>query len=118
MELARDTTFMNGLELQQICFGLYQIIFNFTNFCHIMIGSKLLFIDKQGQLHYWSGENGRAAICLNSIIEESVVASEFSKNQELKLSFSNGEILVFISEGVGESYVVHLYNDFEVIANI
>ena len=92
MYLNKDLSFLRNQLLQQICFGLYQLQFHFTNTLSITVGSRIVFINKNQERFVWCGEFGRATICFNSILEEIIIDAEFSQNQELKLTFSNCEI--------------------------
>ncbi len=116
MGLKLNTALMLGQCLDQICFGLYTIIFNFRENLSITTGNMLLFVDIEGKQQHWNYKDGRKYFNLNSILQETIKYAEFSENDELKLVFSNDEIIIFFADGMSESYTINLDGIFDVIS--
>ena len=87
-----DLRFLIGKELLQTCFGVYQIILNFSEDTSISVERELTFSNKSGEYFTWH-HGGRNNWPLQSILGYKIVDAVLTPDQSLILSFENKDDL-------------------------
>jgi hypothetical protein len=101
-----DLRFLNGIELQQICIGLHDVILNFTDQVTITVQTR--FIHKS--CLQFSGKEEvipLSACTLPTLLGKQITSFTNEINGTLVLTFSNGETLTLVDDSPDyESYVI------------
>ncbi len=119
MNLRQDCAFFRGEIIQQICFGLYQIRFNFSNNISIESGDRVVNMHLPLQRIEWRGDMGRESVSFNHLLEIEIISAKLDDDDILELEFVDSSKLFFFNsrDVIGESYIVHFKDDFEAFAN-
>lgn len=88
-----DLDFLVNKELIQTCFGLHQLILNFTEDTSISIEHKLIYANKSGRSFTWlPGE--RNDVPLQLLLDHKITAVQTSPDQSFNFPFDNGDTLI------------------------
>ena len=94
---AAELTFLNGMELVQICIGQWQIQFIFDS-VHIAVEGALEHIGEDGTIRHHNTEDSRfSPIFLHHLIGQKIGGVEIEPFQ-LTLTFDGGEKLRILSD--------------------
>ncbi len=100
-----DLSFLLQKELEQICFGLHQVIFNFNGNISISVESKMRCVTETSQvlIDRYSAE----ASLLCSLLGYSIIQTKGQEDGTLSLIFSNNIILNIYDDNLSyESYII------------
>jgi hypothetical protein len=103
-----DINFLLGKELLQICFGLYQVILNFSENASISVEHRLVYANKSGECFTWNcGQRNNLPI--QSSLGYKVVEANLTPEQSINLVFENqDELTIQVSENKKfESYQIN-----------
>lgn len=99
-----DLEFLNGKSLIQICFGRYDIQFNFKEEITISSGD-IVEIVENGKKQIISPLNDCSMLLIQKLLEKEIVGITVESDKNLKLSLANNVNLLFLStDDVSESY--------------
>lgn len=110
----QDLNFLLGNTLKQICFGLYDIQFNFVSlnenehkFCNLSIFQEALFKEENGTEQKWNYQNGSQLFNVNKLLNKNVNLIEVENDQTLVIGFSDkSKLIVLVDDLIGESYTI------------
>ncbi len=117
LEKNTDLDFILQKEVQQICFGIYQVIVNFNPPLHIAFANraKLTF----GNTEYNWKDNDRDSLLnfpIQLLIGKVISNYEVLENNNLKITFDSNCFLLLIDENSSfESYTISSGDDYIVI---
>lgn len=116
---------MMGLELQQICFGLWQLQLHFAgtfalrgNSLTIAVGNELEHFSN-GTVKKWHWESGRSSLSLNELLELKITNALVDAKDSLHIKFENGDAVKINCAHNGlESYTVTYNNNYFIIGPV
>jgi hypothetical protein len=104
---------IRGAKLLQVCIGMHDIIFNFTDNISISINSS---IESGLSDHIRYIDFRKSAAEVSKLIDESISNASSSNGRDLELLFSNGHVLKIIDDSSEyESYIVNLKSKLIVV---
>ena len=108
--------FLIGKTLQQVCFGVNELILNFFPETAITIYHKAEIIDKQRHYLWVSEKRQKEFFPVQLILEEQISNVEKIANNNLKLNFANKiELILFDEFSSFESITINHKEDVYII---
>lgn len=119
MDIRKNSEFIVNAFIEQICYGLYDLQIQFNIDLTISTGRRLEYRQSNGNIHYWTGENGRDFFSMNGIIEIPVIATSVENSGTLHIFFENGDEIVFIAvDEPYEQFMLTSRESFQVVFHI
>ena len=101
-----DLSFLLKKSLEQICFGSYQITFNFSEGVSVSVESRLILVSAKNGVSEF-GQPYSKADGLLELLGTEVVNAQAEANGDLSLEFSNKSTLKVLNENSAyESYQI------------
>lgn len=101
-----DLDFLNDKSLNQICFGKYDIQFNFKEEVTIASGDTVEIVNN-GEKQIIYPLNDYSIVLIKKLLNKRVVRIEVKSDKNLELHLDNGVILLFLStDDSCESYTI------------
>jgi len=105
-QLDADLSFLLKKSLEQVCFGSYQISFNFSEGVSVSVESRLILTTDKNEVSEFSQPYSKADGLLDLLGTE-VVNAQAEANGNLSLEFSNKSILKVLNDNSKyESYQI------------
>lgn len=110
-----DLEFLNGKSLTQICFGRYDIQFNFKEEITISSGDTVEIVEN-GKNQIISPLSDCSMLIIQKLLDKIIVRVNVESNKNLKLTLDNNVNLLFLStDDVSESYNIKWVGGYIVV---
>ena len=92
-----DLSFMLGKRLQQVCFGLHDVILNFLPTMHISVFNQMKLESKGENTYLWeSGDRSITSFPIQLILEREIVGVSIEQQNNIKILFEGSFELMLI----------------------
>jgi hypothetical protein len=92
-----NLSFLKSRELIQICFGAYQVQFNFDKNVRIYVNNAFSYADAVGIVSEMKS-GASATVLVDKLIGKTVTEVSPSEDGTLQITFNNGEKLTFCDD--------------------
>lgn len=109
--------FIVNARINQVCMGLHQVQFKFSNSATIGIGLRIDIVYKNGRIVSWNNSKHYQRIEFDSILEQKVVDCYIDpQSNNLELEFESGVRAIIYSGSDGlESYNISYMDYYHVV---
>jgi hypothetical protein len=92
-----NLSFLRNRELIQICFGAYQVQFNFDKIVRIYVHNAFSYVNATGSVSEMKSA-ASAAVLVDKLIGKTVTEVNPSEDGTLQITFNSGEMLTFYDD--------------------